>query len=330
LRIAEQRAQPFLLFHSALSLSDLLCRLGRLAEAVRMADRACDAGELLPVGLPLARAAKGLALLECGRLAEAERYVEQTDDTGWYLSTGYQLRLSGTLAYRRGEIDTACATFDRLVRQADRCGLVDPSQILWAADALEAYLAAGRVDDVARLVDRLSCCPLPSRWPQAMAAAGRAGLAVRHRDLDLAEASLAHAVDLLRDVPLPLARCRTLTAYGAVMSRRGRPQAARPALSEALRLAETCGAGWYAERAAAQLRRAGGRAGGLAPGELSPQEKVIARLARSGRTNRQIADELFLSINTVETHLAHAYRKLGITRRRELADRDLDWAGPGT
>lgn len=50
----------------------------------------------------------------------------------------------------------------------------------------------------------------------------------------------------------------------------------------------------------------------------------MARLARSGRTNRQIADELFLSVNTVETHLAHAYAKLGITGRRQLADRALD------
>src|SRR5512142_471213 len=50
LRAAEQRGQPFLLFHAALSHADMLCRLGRLAEAVAMAERACDAGELLPVG----------------------------------------------------------------------------------------------------------------------------------------------------------------------------------------------------------------------------------------------------------------------------------------
>jgi DNA-binding CsgD family transcriptional regulator len=77
-------------------------------------------------------------------------------------------------------------------------------------------------------------------------------------------------------------------------------------------------------RAAAQLRRAGGRPNRLLPGQLSPQERAVARLAGNGRTNRQIADELFLSINTVETHLAHAYRKLGITRRGQLMDGDLD------
>ena len=50
----------------------------------------------------------------------------------------------------------------------------------------------------------------------------------------------------------------------------------------------------------------------------------MARLARAGRTNRQISNELRLSVNTVETHLAHAYRKLGISRRGELTGHDLD------
>jgi DNA-binding CsgD family transcriptional regulator len=44
----------------------------------------------------------------------------------------------------------------------------------------------------------------------------------------------------------------------------------------------------------------------------------VADLARSGRTNKEIAGQLFLSVNTVETHLAHVFRKLGITRRWEL------------
>ena len=51
----------------------------------------------------------------------------------------------------------------------------------------------------------------------------------------------------------------------------------------------------------------------------------MARLARTGKTNKQIAEQLYLSINTVETHLAHIYRKLGIRRRWELIARnDLD------
>jgi len=157
-----------------------------------------------------------------------------------------------------------------------------------------------------------------------MSAAGRAALAVHEGDLKTAEAVLAEAVDLLRDVPMPLAQCRALTAYGAVLARRGERDKARPFLSDALTSARGCGAAWHAQQALIQLRRAGGRARRVPPGELSPQEMAVARLARVGRTNQQISRELYLSVNTVETHLAHVYRKLGIRRRRELADRELD------
>jgi len=123
---------------------------------------------------------------------------------------------------------------------------------------------------------------------------------------------------------MPLAQCRTLTAYGAVLGRRGSRDRARQLLSDALARARDCGAGWHAQQALIELRRAGGRARRVPPGQLSPQEKAVARLARAGRTNQQISRELYLSVNTVETHLAHVYRKLGIRRRRELAGQELD------
>jgi len=135
---------------------------------------------------------------------------------------------------------------------------------------------------------------------------------------------LAACLDLTHDLPTLMARCRTLTAYGAVLTRRGQRDHARQVLSDALAQAQGCGAGWYAQQALIELRRAGGRIWRVPPGELSPQEKAVARLARAGRTNRQISSELYLSVNTVETHLASAYRKLGIRGRSELAGHDLD------
>jgi len=324
LRIAEDRAEPFLLFHAAVSQSDLLCRLGRLGEALVMAERACDVGELLPVGLPLARAAKGLALLEAGQLAEAAACQDPAVGLDWYLATGYQLRLRATVAYRQGQIDSACSAFAELEQRAGEWGVADPSHIPYAADAITAYLAADRPGDAARLVDLLARCPLPTRWPAATAAAGRAALAAHEGDLETAEAAFARSADLLREVPMPLAQCRTLTAYGAVLARRGRRDQARQVLADALAHAQDCGADWHAQQALIELRRAGGRARRIPAGQLSPQEKAVARLARAGRTNQQISRELYLSVNTVETHLAHAYRKLGIPRRGELTGHDLD------
>jgi DNA-binding CsgD family transcriptional regulator len=63
---------------------------------------------------------------------------------------------------------------------------------------------------------------------------------------------------------------------------------------------------------------AGGRAGVTPPGELTPAEAAVARLARAGKTNKEIAAQLYLTVNTVETHLRHVYAKLGIHRRVEL------------
>ena len=89
-------------------------------------------------------------------------------------------------------------------------------------------------------------------------------------------------------------------------------------LAEALRLAEKSGAAWHADQARVLWRRAGGRARATPAGALTPQEQAVADLARAGRTNREIAGQLYLSVNTVETHLAHVFRKLGITRRWQL------------
>ncbi len=328
-RAAEQRAEPFLLFHASFSLSDLFCRLGRLDEALAQARRALEVAELVPVALPLATAAEGLALLEAGKLVEAaarrDRLREMPGRDDWYLARGCALRLDGTLALRQGEVEAACATFALLEEHCARAGERDPCHIPWALEAITAYLLSDRVDDIRRIVQPLQDTRLPSRWPKAAAAFGRAALAERHGDRAASEACLVECLALLEEIPLPLARSWALTEYGAFLNRSGEAGRARPPLAQALTLAEGCGADWHASRARAEWRRAGGRAPRTPPGELTPQEASVARLARTGKTNKQIAEQLYLSINTVETHLAHIYRKLGIRRRWELIAReDLD------
>ncbi len=90
-------------------------------------------------------------------------------------------------------------------------------------------------------------------------------------------------------MPIPVTQAQVLTDYGAFLCRHGDARQARPVLAEALRLAESCGAGWHAERAKVEWRRAGGRTGTAPPGQLTPQEAAVARLAKAGKTNRQIA-----------------------------------------
>jgi DNA-binding CsgD family transcriptional regulator/tetratricopeptide (TPR) repeat protein len=323
LRDAERRGEPFLDFHASLSWSDGLRRLGRLEEALVLADRAVDVSQLMPVTRPLALSARGLALVDLGRLEEASAartHVAEAVGDGhpWYLASAYELHLAAVLADRCGDVKAACTAYDRLqALLADR-GITDACHIDYARDAIDAYLRGGRRDDVEALLDRLQGNrSLPGSWPSVVGTVGRALLADHNGDPDRAASGHDLVLPELLCLPLPLTRAWALTHHGAFLSRRNDQVRARTLLAEAAGLAERCGAMWHASWARAEWRRAGGRPK-TPPGQLTPQEGAVAGLARLGRTNRQIADQLYLSVNTVETHLAHVYRKLGIGRRWEL------------
>ncbi len=326
LEAAERRSDPMAVAQALLYRTTLRWRLGQLDEGLALSARLLEAADLVPVMTPNAAAGRALILLDLGRLDEAEDWCARADEAaaGRGDSLGYAVMAShlprGTLALRRGDLDGACATFTALWEIADALEVRDPGTVPWAADALAAYLACGREADAGRLIDWLAPAAgaLPARWAKVVVAAGRAALAERNGDPETARRRYAEALALQEEMPIQLARAQVLTDYGAFLYRQGDARQARQALAEALRLAESCGAGWHAERARVEWRRAGGRTGTTPPGQLTPQEAAVARLARAGKTNREIAAQLYLTVNTVETHLRHVYQKLGIHRRVEL------------
>jgi DNA-binding CsgD family transcriptional regulator len=185
-----------------------------------------------------------------------------------------------------------------------------------------AYVASDRETDARRVIDWLDerSEQLPCRWPRIAAATGRARLAESVRDHTGAEQFFQQALDLHAEVELPLERLQTLLEYGKYLRRAGQPARARRMLADALHLAESGGAVWLAAQAQEELRIAGGRRRRQRhePNQLTPQEERVATLAATGATSRQIADQLYLSTSTIETHLEHIYAKLGIHSRREL------------
>ncbi|MGB8200063.1 MAG: LuxR C-terminal-related transcriptional regulator, partial [Pseudonocardiaceae bacterium] len=330
---AERRCEPNTLVRVAIAWIDGLCRLGRLNEALTLADRLSELAELLPPYLsPLAITYRALVLLEQGHLEQAALCCAQLATTvshdryRLHRAEGMELHVRGVLAHRQGDPDTACELFAQLQQWAERTGENDPSHLLWASDAIAAHLADGRDTDAQQVIDWVAQrgVALPSRWPKIVVATGQAALAERAGDQALARTYFTQALELHDGLPMPLARAQTLTDYGAFLTRGGETTQARVLLAEAVHLAQACGAGWHANRAQAEWRRAGGRTRTRSPDELSPQEATVAQLARAGRTNREIAQQLHLSIKTVETHLGHIYQKLGIRSRWQLSSTNPD------
>jgi DNA-binding CsgD family transcriptional regulator len=132
---------------------------------------------------------------------------------------------------------------------------------------------------------------------------------------------LAQAVCVLEGSGADLEYGRALVDYGAALRRHGRRARAREPLRTALDLAVRTGATTLADRARAELVAAGAkprrdRIEGR--DALTASERRVADLVAKGLSNREIAQSLFVSLRTVETHLTHAYRKLDVTARAEL------------
>jgi DNA-binding NarL/FixJ family response regulator len=134
-------------------------------------------------------------------------------------------------------------------------------------------------------------------------------------------AVLHEAVSLLDTSGAPIERARAHADLGAALRRAGRPVEAREPLRVAVDLAHRFGAVALEEHALDELRATGARPRRRAvtgPGALTRSERRIVELAAAGRLNREIAEALVVTLATVEYHLRNAYRKLGVTSRKEL------------
>jgi DNA-binding NarL/FixJ family response regulator len=124
--------------------------------------------------------------------------------------------------------------------------------------------------------------------------------------------------------PALLESIRARIELGSTLRYVGRRVESRDALRTALADADSVGAVLLAQRARRELVATGlrpRRAQLEGAAALTPRQRQVCELAAAGKPNRAIAQELFLSIKTVETHLAAGYAKLGVSTRLELAER---------
>ena len=199
-------------------------------------------------------------------------------------------------------------------------GIDHPGFVAWQRTAALAALALGEEDRARQLAAELL---ERARWSGVARAIG---LALRTQaavtDGDDRRQLLTEAADVLASSPSALERAHALVELGTACRRAGLRPVAERRLREGLQLADTMGAAPLVEAARHELRALGlrpRRAAVTGPDSLTPTERRVAELAASGLTNRQTAEALFVTVKTVETHLARVYQKLGISTRAELA-----------
>ena len=198
-------------------------------------------------------------------------------------------------------------------------GIGEPDELRFGPYAVEALISLGRVDEAAVRVADLGGLARAPQSPSLSAALERCRglLAIARGDTVEAVSRLEHALAAHDGIPIPFERARTLLALGSAQRRAKQRGAARRSLEQALEGFDRLGARLWSERTRGELARIGGRA--PSSDALSPTEQRVAALVASGRTNAEVAAELFLTVHTVEKALTRIYAKLGLRSRTELA-----------
>lgn len=297
-------------------------RRGELVEAEELV--AIGRGELqlwgeLPVDGAYFSSQIGLARLERGDVTGARAELGPRPDRRYdaYDAGHLWLRTDVEVLLAEGRFAEA---LERSREYGEAVGrYVNPAWVPWRS------LQALALDRLGHADEALALAREELTHARAWGAAGTVGRSLRivgHLQRGDGQETLEEAVTLLEGSPARLELAKALLALGSLHRRERRPSDAREPLRRALELAERCGAAGVAAEARTELHAAGSRPRTAArggPEALTASERRVAELAADGLTNRDIAQQLFVTPKTVEVHLSAAYRKLGIGSRRELA-----------
>ncbi len=328
LEVARATGQGQLLVPLMLGRVVLLCVQGRLPEASELVDSTVEAGRLSGLAQLLAWPLQTQcwvmtdrgdveAAIDCGE--EGLRLARELDQRWIHALAGATL---GTTRLEAGEPET-CRRHLLDAAGGPSLPYLSVQHRCWAYEVLtRADIARGCVEDAAGWATRAEATAIPAR-PRATAAALQARAAVRLATGDAsgaAELALRAAVTA-DSVGARIVAGRSRTLAGQAYAESGQNKEAILALDRAEAELATCGAVRFADQAARELRRLGRRVirtgrrsdeDGLG---LSRRELEVARLVAEGKTNREIAAELFLSNRTVESHLSRVFAKLGVSSR---------------
>jgi len=295
---------------------------GAPADAEAEATHGLEAA-VVPMGLPTlvgslvdALVARGDTERAAERLARYGGHGPLPPLLGCLLLLGSRIRLREA----RGDHVGALEDCDLAASWMRMAGATSALPVLWQPHASACHLALGDRTEARRLADEGVDVADRFGEPRARAIAriARARCAPdRER-----RAMLAEAATLARDADARVVLATARVAEGVALLAAGRAPEAREALRAGHEVAVRCGAATVADEAHAALVASGARprrASPVGPSALTPAELRVARVAAAGRSNREAAEQLFITVKTVEMHLSSSYRKLGIRSRSQLS-----------
>ena len=269
-------------------------------------------------------AVRALVSALLGREEEARRAGEEgaalarsTDQQLFWFLNEHAL---GLLELSLGDLEAAARRLAPLPERYLAVGIGDPTVFPVLPDAIEAQVGVGELESATAMVERLERDGRRLDEPRALvsAARGRALLAEAGRQPEEALGCIERSLAELERLGSPFELARTRLVEGRILRRERQKGKAKDALEEALGLFEQLGAALWAERARDELDRVGLRR--RAAGGPTPTERKVTELVVAGRTNKEVAAELFVSVKTVEVYLTRIYRKHGVRSRTELAN----------
>jgi DNA-binding CsgD family transcriptional regulator len=305
----------------------LKLRIGALPEAdaaLRVELRVMQEGDFA-AGLPFAAALLAEVAIEAGDLAEAEAMLDLLPPDGWTPGVSWVLvpAARGRLRLAQGRAAEALADFQTCQHMfgAETWGVEirDIGYMHARSGAAAALMRLGRTEQARQLADAELADARLLGAPRSLGVSARIAGLTHGGPTGLA--LLRESVDHLEASPALLERAHSLAALGGALRRAGERSEARDCLTRALDLADRCGAGRLTGQVHTELNAAGARprrTRSTGVEALTPTELRVVRLAADGHTNREIAQELYVTVKTVEGHLARAFAKLGIERRSGL------------
>ncbi|MFI7633753.1 ATP-binding protein [Nonomuraea sp. NPDC049400] len=326
-RIAEETGAlypEFLVEMSSIRLDLLTGRWKGLRERAVAAVEMTFEAPLLAVD---ARLTLGMLALARGEWDEAGAHLEAAGvrdlDSGFLPVAAAASSGLVELHLTRDSLESALREADLAVGRLRRKGVwVWGDQLVPAAAG--ALVRAGRRGEAADLVGEFAAGIEGRNAPSAQAGldAARGALA---RDADEAAHYYARARAVYEAMPRPCDAARAGESESGARLALGDRERAADLVADAGERYAALGATHDAARCRHLLREIGptaarrrGRRGGS--GVLSPRESEVARLVALGRTNREIAEVLFLSRRTVDTHVAKVLRKLGVRTRADVRE----------